>query len=307
LASTYSNKPRLAESGDAIQIGRHFLVAFQRTLRVPEDGKVYPLPPGLGRLPVIVLDIPELGAQSPAFAIPLYQREAMWLAFGGSWWHPHAVQVSVGGINAIDGARWPAELSSSPQNYIVTPTQPWLDGINAGAGHVRQFVALTLDDPRTIEAQLSGSGKFGGLQLRVFPPKPGRFPEREPPRPPIKRAAGASMGLGAGGKIAQRIYADPHGLETWDTSQPITLWMQILNSIQFKLLTGVKPPPSVIASEIYAKYHLPWFELYDEDQKALAQSDLLASVVPTGGSSEGKKTVPMREEDVRIIRDRKDR
>ena len=115
------------------------------------------------------------------------------------------------------------------------------------------------------------------------------------------------MGLGAGGKIAQRIYADPHGLETWDTSQPITLWMQILNSIQFKLLTGVKPPPSVITSEIYAKYHLPWFELYDEDQKALAQSDLLASVVPTGGSSEGEKTVPMREEDVRIIRDRKDR
>ena len=307
MASTYLNKPRLAESGDAIQIGRHFLVAFQRTLRVPEDGKVYPLPPGLGRLPVIVLDIPGLGTQSPAFAIPLYQREAMWLAFGGSWWHPHAVQVSVGGINAIDGARWPAELSSSPQNYIVTPTQPWLDGINAGAGHVRQFVALTLDDPRTVEAQLSGSGKVGGLQLRVFPPKPGRFPEREPPRPPIKRAAGASMGLGAGGKIAQRIYADPHGFETWDTSQPITLWIQILNSIQFKLLTGVKPPPSVITTEIYAKYHLPWFELYDEDQKALAQSDLLASVVPTGGSSEGEKTVPVREEDVRIIRDRKDR
>jgi hypothetical protein len=115
------------------------------------------------------------------------------------------------------------------------------------------------------------------------------------------------MGLGAGGKIAQRIYADPHGFETWDTSQPITLSIQILNSIQFKLLTGVKPPPSVITSEIYAKYRLPWFELYDEDQKALAQSDLLASVLPTGGSSEGEKTVPVREEDVRIIRDRKDR
>jgi len=268
---------------------------------------VYPLPPGLGRLPVTVLDVPALGTQSPGFAIPLHQREAMWLAFGGSWWHPHGVQVSVGGINAIDGAKWPAKLSSNPQNYIVTPTQPWLDGINAGAGHVRQFVALPLDDPRTIEAQLSGSGKVGGLQLRVFPPKPGRFPEREPPRPPIKRAAGASMGLGAGGKIAQRIYADPHGLETWDTSQPITLWIQILNSTQFKFLTGVQAPLSVITSETYAKYHLPWFELYDEDQKALAQSDLLASVVPTGGSPEKEKTVPVRPKDVTKIRHRKDR
>jgi hypothetical protein len=307
LASTDSNKPRLAQSGDAIEIGRHFLVAFQRTLRVPEDGKVYPLPPGLGRLPVTVLDVPALGTQSSGFAIPLHQREAMWLAFGGSWWHPHAVQVSVGGINAIDGATWPAELSSNPQNYIVTPTQPWLDGINAGAGHVRQFVALPLDDPRTIEAQLSGSGKVGGLQLRVFPPKPGRFPECEPPRPPIKRAGVASMGLGAGGKIAQRIYTDPHGLETWDTSRPMTLWIQILNSIQFRFLTGVQAPPSVITSETYTKYHLPWFEPYDEDQKALAQSDLLASVVPTGGSSESEKTVSVPEKDVRKIRNQKDR
>ena len=115
------------------------------------------------------------------------------------------------------------------------------------------------------------------------------------------------MGLGAGGKIAQRIYADPHGLETWDTSQPITLWIQILNSTQFKFLTGVKAPPSVITSDTYAKYHLPWFELYDEDQKALAQSDLLASVVPTGGSTEKEKTVPVRPKDVTKIRQRKDR
>jgi hypothetical protein len=114
------------------------------------------------------------------------------------------------------------------------------------------------------------------------------------------------MGLGAGGKIAQRIYADPHGLETWDTSEPITLWVQILNSIQFRFLTGVKPPPSVITSEIYAKYQFPWFELYDKDQTALAQSDLLASVVPTGGSKEIEKPIAIGDEDVRVIRRRKE-
>ena len=115
------------------------------------------------------------------------------------------------------------------------------------------------------------------------------------------------MGLGAGGKIAQRIYADPHGLETWDTSRPMTLWIQILNSIQFKFLTGVEAPPSVITSETYAKYHFPWFELYDEDQKALTQSELLARVVPTGGPAENEKTVAVRPKDVTKIRPLKDR
>jgi hypothetical protein len=37
---------------DAIRIGRHFAVSFQRTLRIPDDGGVYPLPPGLGRFPL---------------------------------------------------------------------------------------------------------------------------------------------------------------------------------------------------------------------------------------------------------------
>ena len=304
MASSYSNKHHLSHSRDAIQVGRHFLVAFQRTLRVPEDGKVYPLPPGLGRLPVVALEFRGLGSRSPTFAIPLYQREAMWLAFGGSWWHPTAVQVSVGGINAIDGARWPAELSSNPQNYVVTPSQPWLDGINAGNGHVRQFVALPLDDPRTIEAQLSGSGKVGGLQLRVFFAKPGRFPEREPPR---KTATAGMMGLGAGGKIVQRIYTDPHGLDTWDTSEYVTLYVQILNSVQFQSVTGVKAPPSMITAGTYTRYHLPWFKLYDEEREALSQSPLLASVVPTSGRNEIEKTIPIPKNDVRTIRHEKER
>ena len=37
---------------DQVRVSDRFAVAFQRTLRIPEDGRVYPLPPGLGRLPV---------------------------------------------------------------------------------------------------------------------------------------------------------------------------------------------------------------------------------------------------------------
>ena len=34
----------------------HCAVEFQRTLRIPDDGKDYPLPPGLGNFPLRHLD-----------------------------------------------------------------------------------------------------------------------------------------------------------------------------------------------------------------------------------------------------------
>ena len=38
----------------------HLEVTFQRTLRIPDDGKTYPLPPGLGAFPVRRLARPVL-------------------------------------------------------------------------------------------------------------------------------------------------------------------------------------------------------------------------------------------------------
>jgi hypothetical protein len=37
---------------DEVRIGSHFGVSSQRTLRIPDDGNTYPLPPGLGRFPL---------------------------------------------------------------------------------------------------------------------------------------------------------------------------------------------------------------------------------------------------------------
>lgn len=39
-------------SKDSVKIGRFFSVSFQRKLRIPDDGRTYPLPPGLGSFPV---------------------------------------------------------------------------------------------------------------------------------------------------------------------------------------------------------------------------------------------------------------
>jgi hypothetical protein len=37
---------------DVVRFGERFSVSFQRTLRIPNDGKSYPMPPGLGTFPI---------------------------------------------------------------------------------------------------------------------------------------------------------------------------------------------------------------------------------------------------------------
>lgn len=100
--------------------------------------------------------------------LPVYLREAMWLHFGGST-EPAALQVGVGKVCAVSGKPWSGTLARDPQNYVVLPRQPWLDGINSGKGTVRQFVAVPLGLGATVEGQVTGEEVFGGVQLQSFP------------------------------------------------------------------------------------------------------------------------------------------
>ncbi|MFF6782872.1 hypothetical protein [Streptomyces sp. NPDC012510] len=147
-------------------------VRFKRTLRLPETG-THQLPPGLGDFPIRrVEDHPhtapsEMRARGGVM-LPVYLREAMWLHFGGTT-EPAALQVGVGKVCAVSGKPWSGTLARDPQNYVVLPKQPWLDGINSGKGTVRQFVAVPLGLGATVEGQVTGEEVFGGVQLQSFP------------------------------------------------------------------------------------------------------------------------------------------
>jgi hypothetical protein len=278
-----------------LRIGKRLSVTFKRTLRIPDDGRMYPLPPGLRRFPICRVEdfaerVPPAWREHGGIFIPMYQREALWLAFDGTPWKPNAVQVAVGGINAVSGTAWDEKLSADPQNYIVCPDQPWLDGINVGHGVIRQFVAVPLGRGYTVEAQLTDREELGGIQIRAYEPKPGRFADHPPKRrtgrpagPPMgtKMASPVQagvMGLGAGGKMAQKIYPDPFGVETWDSDNYGSVFVHIINSEWYQELTGRKPPRSPISAKTYTKYGMPWFELYDEDRQSLAGSERLGRV-----------------------------
>lgn len=157
-------------SGAALELPGGATVGFMRTLRLPETG-THPLPPGLGTFPLRrVSDFP---GRAPAewrerggVLLPVYQREAMWLSFSSPV--PAALQVGVGKVCAVSGRPWSDRLTQSPQNYVVLPRQPWLDGINSGQGTIRQFVAVPLGLGATVEGQVSGEEVWGGVQLQVF-------------------------------------------------------------------------------------------------------------------------------------------
>jgi len=116
----------------------------------------------------------------------MLQREAMWINFNGS--KERAMKVSVGGrhflyqflrrksrktvtgVSSITGhPRDRAPSSNTTQDYLTLPTQPWLDGICIEPGALRQFVAMPLGHGYTIEEQMTGQAKIGGIQFDVFP------------------------------------------------------------------------------------------------------------------------------------------
>ena len=275
--------------GDRARIGERLFVSFQRTLRVPDDGKDYPLPPGIGTFPIHrVADyadrVPQEWRERGGVFIPMYQREALWLGFGAARWKPNAVKVGVGGINAVSGLGWDEALHTDPQDYIVCPHQPWLDGINAGEHHVRQFVAMPLGAGYTVEGQVTGSETVGGIQLLVFEPRPGLFLDQPPEseadsgRQSRRIVEADAMGIAPGGRIEQKIYPDPYGLDTWNVDDHGDLFVHIVNTEQYSAITGLAPPPTPISARTYSERGLPWFALYDEAEADLAAAPTLTAL-----------------------------
>ena len=92
-----------------------------------------------------------------------------------------------------------------------------------------------------------------------------------------------TMGLAAGGRMRQEIYADPYGIDAWDQTHHSRCFLTILNAEAWKWLTGSAPHNSPPTIADYEKHKLPWFDYYAADQKALEGSGILAKVKSTAG------------------------
>lgn len=73
---------RLPLVQDHLHLSERFAVALQRTLRIPDDGRAYPVPPGLEPLPLYrVADfadqVPPAWREPGEVFMPMYQRETL--------------------------------------------------------------------------------------------------------------------------------------------------------------------------------------------------------------------------------------
>ena len=234
--------------------------------------------------------MPERWREHGGVFIPMYQREAMWISFDAPDWHPAAVKVAVGdGQRRLGRAVGRGAPGAAGAGLPGDPPQPWLDGINAGTV-IRQFVAMPLGMGYTVEAQVTGREEHGGLQLLALAPRPGLFPDEPPVRerllanrpcttPAPSAVAGAEMGLGAGGRMRQKIYPDPHGPRDLGSGERRARLRarRRLGDLRGDHRTARAREPGRGAAT-YAAHGLPWFDLYDERLGDLPPSEVLARV-----------------------------
>jgi hypothetical protein len=202
-------------------------------------------------------------------------------------------------VSAITGELWQRDLSRKPQNYLVVPGQPWLDGYCVEKGIIRQFVAMPLGEGYSVEEQLTGEAEFGGIQIEVFPMRTAAFEKRFPLQSRRLRDletrcfccedAGAGMGLAPGGRMRQEIYEDPFSIHDWDTEHASRCFVHLVNATAWQAITGQKSPSQPITAEQYTSAGLPWFHYYDADLKALDGSGKLATLKTVKETAEAKR------------------
>ena len=297
-----------------------FNISFQRTLRIPDDDTDYPLPPGLGRFPLRHVDdyadrLSERDLRRGGIILPMHQAEAMWINFETQgprrFGYPFAVKIAAGKINAVTGKPWSEHLNDDPQDYMVVPEQPWLDGYSVGQGIIRQFVAMPLGAGYSAEEQITGAAEFGGLQIMAWPMKADFYErilaarlkrEQEELRGPqpcysMMPDAEMSMGLAPGGRMRQAIYDDPYGLDAWDQRHGSRCFVTIANTANWIAVTGEVPPTSPPTAADYSRRGLPWFEYYNADAEVLAGSKVLGDLksVKRMGEASGESPLPENE------------
>ncbi|KAK2044563.1 hypothetical protein LZ31DRAFT_565829 [Colletotrichum somersetense] len=158
-------------------------ITFQRTLRLPEDGKLHGTSEFLGPFPLFSADehasrLPPAMNSKGGMFFPMFQREGLAISLSSEDDHARtikheidpdrfAVKVYAGSINCLSG-RTASETDDEPRNnYIVCPRQRRLDGYRSVDGSIRQFVAMPLGWGYSAEHQVTGHEFVGGIQLNI--------------------------------------------------------------------------------------------------------------------------------------------
>lgn len=172
---------------------------------------------------------------------------------------------------------------------MVAPLQGYLDGYCVKQGVVRQFVAMPLGSGYPAEEQATGEAEYDGcLRILVCPMKLEVFERRF-----SKLTWDEYWGIGAakkrlcycrpmevahGSRIRQHLYEDPYELSAWDTEHVSRCFVRIVNSKEWRSITGEKPPRIGLTASQYARLNLPWLKSYEKKRVALSNGIILSAL-----------------------------
>ena len=97
----------------------------------------------------------------------------------------------------------------------------------------------------------------------------------QPAAPP--EPAAPDMGLAAGGRMQQKIHADPFGAESYDTAAGNRCFVHLCNATVWRDITGEAPSQRPPTARDYSRAGLPWFR-HDSDTPTIAGKGWLDKV-----------------------------
>ncbi|TGO45124.1 hypothetical protein BOTNAR_0698g00030 [Botryotinia narcissicola] len=257
-------------------------ISFHRTVRIPDDGKNYELPPNLGKFPLFSIDdhaekLPVDIVRKGGVFIPIRQREALWIKFHAYGTSRFAVKVFVNGINAMSDESRHCEMkpgepiaeSDGEQDYLVVPGQEWFGDFVRTNKTVMQPVAVPTGSGYSVEAQIKVlrlCGDFGSSNLSSW--------EKEQLQKKMKREFEKmkkefydkehELTLVPRGSIHQAIRRDCFHKNRYDEKNAVMFNIQLLAPKTFHLVTGTPPPQTPVSAKTYARYGYPFFQMYNE-------------------------------------------
>ena len=297
-------------------------IKFQRTMRIPNDGKTYAVPTALGQVPLRSIDdspetVPASFMKKGGVVMPLDQSEALWVWFSSRY--RFAVKIGAGDINVLSGEPWDSELRRQPQNYIVAPGPPWgendevarryvtmplatgdsANGPRADAGRIQfQVVPMRAESyyrdegafflPRSI-AEFFSSMIFSPIISAQLAEQRRRHAPWDL-EDPFEKSMEPALEIGA----RQEILEDEYEFAEWDQTQTVRCVVHPCDSSVWRHITGTNPPHPPLTAKDYEEAGIPWFDDYRDDGKPLPEnSSIKPDLIVQSGNA--RRTVEIRE------------
>jgi len=277
-------------------------IKFQRTMRIPNDGRTYTLPTALGQVPLRSIDdFPETAPASfmkkGGVVMPLDRSEALWIWFSSR--NRFAVKIGAGEVNALSGEPWNSELRRHPQNYLVAPGSPWVEVL-------RRYVTMPLTTGDSTDGSCADWADAGGIHFQVVPMRAESYYDDERafflPRSiaelfsnmifspiicaqlaeqrrrheswdledPFEESMEPALEIGA----RQEILEDEYEFAAWDQTQIVRCFIQPCDLSLWRQITGTSPPHPSLTANDYEEAGIPWFDNYRTDGGPLPENSL---------------------------------